>query len=335
MPSIQQNYRPSQSRPEVFTTFAQTPDVQYTTADTKPSRTSHHRRERVTRRHDDSKILHGGSGGGGGGDIQTSAVEDAEPVADTLNKIMICVYRNSKRQFVQKEVWMMKPGHRDDIFLEAAEHLRKDAAFHKVLRTDAAFFKEINWRYKNQLRGTFRRYLSFKTVSTVRVLGYGSNMFGLADINEKVFSPVFMRAYNNPGQSLIDRRDNPHDPKLAFNSWVGWFWLKRRAFVLNKKVDLAIELVEAYDPDRVLGGIAIALTIYFALTITWLALGGDPNYVAGVMSFVLSILAVLVGLTGLYDWLDLGHMGGGKDFLVLDEYELNDLDKDGWGGPFG
>lgn len=116
-------------------------------------------------------------------------------------------------------------------------------------------------------------------------------MFGLADINEKVFSPVFMRAYNNPGQSLIDRRDNPDDPNLAFNSWVGWFWLKRRAFVLDKKVDLAIELVEAYDPDRVLGGIAAALTIYFALTITWLALGGDPNYVAGVMSFVLSILA--------------------------------------------
>lgn len=116
-------------------------------------------------------------------------------------------------------------------------------------------------------------------------------MFGLADINEKVFSPVFMRAYNNPGQSLIDRRDNPDDPNLAFNSWVGWFWLKRRAFVLDKKVDLAIELVEAYDPDRVLGGIAAALTIYFTLTITWLALGGDPNYVSGVMSFVLSILA--------------------------------------------
>ncbi|KAG9827862.1 hypothetical protein KCU98_g16899, partial [Aureobasidium melanogenum] len=275
-----------------------------------------------------------GGGGGGGGDIQTSAVEDAEPVADTLNKIMICVYRNSKRQFVQKEVWMMKPGHRDDIFPETSD-LRKDAAFHKALRKDVDFFEEINYRYKNQLRGTFRRYLSFKTVSTVRVLGYGSNMFGLADINEKVFSPVFMRAYNNPGQSLINRKDHPDDPKLAFNTWVGWFWLKRRAFVVNKKVDLAIELVEAYDPDRVLGGIAIALTIYFTLTITWLALGGDPNYVAGVMSFVLSILAVLVGLTGLYDWLDLGHMGGGKDFLVLDEYELNDMDKDGWGGPFG
>ncbi|KAH0419187.1 hypothetical protein KCU90_g10817, partial [Aureobasidium melanogenum] len=206
-----------------------------------------------------------------------------------------------------------------------------------ALRSDAYFFEEINWRYKTQLRGTFRRYLSFKTVSTVRVLGYGRNMFGLADINEKVFSPVFMRAYNNPAliDRSIDRRDNPDDPKLAFNRWVEWFWLKRRAFVVNKKVDLAIELVEAYDPDRVLGGIAIALTIYFTLTITWLALGGDPNYVAGVMSFVLSILAVLVGLTGLYDWLDLGHMGGGKDFLVLDEYELNDMDKDGWGGPFG
>ncbi|KAH0349374.1 hypothetical protein KCU81_g3008, partial [Aureobasidium melanogenum] len=306
------------------------PDIHYATADTKPSRSSHHRRERVSRRHDDLKIIYEGSGSGGrGGDIQTSAVENAEPNPDTLNKIMICVYRNSKRQFVQKEIWMMRPGHRDDIFSETAD-LRESATFRKALRRDVDFFEEINCRYRNQLRGTFRKYLSFKTVSTVRVLGYGNNMFGLADINEKVFSPVFMRAYNNPNHSLI-----PDDPKFEFNSWVGWFWLKRRAFVLNKKVDLAIELVEAYDPDRVLGGIAIALFVYFTLTITWLALGGDPNYVSGVMSFVLSILAVLVGLTGLYDWLDLGHMGGGKDFLVLNEYELNQLDRDGWGGPIG
>lgn len=177
MPSIQQNYRPSFARPEIYTTFAQMPDSQYTAAYPKPSRTSRHRRARVSRKNDDSKILHGGGrGGGGGGDIQTSAVEDAEPVADTLNKIMICVYRNSKRQFVQKEVWMLKPGHRDDIFLETSESLRRNSTFHKVLRPDAAFFEEINWRYKNQLRGTFRRYLSFKTVSTVRVLGVRSHI---------------------------------------------------------------------------------------------------------------------------------------------------------------
>jgi hypothetical protein len=120
---------------------------------------------------------------------------------------------------------------------------------------------------------------------------YGNNVFGLADIREKIFSPVFMRIYNDPNRSLIDPKDHPEDSELKFDSWVSWFWRKRRAFVLDKKVDLAIELVEAYDPNRVLGGIAIALTIYFALTITWLALGGDPGYVAGVMSFVLSILA--------------------------------------------
>lgn len=176
MPTIQQNYRPSHSRPELYTTFTQMPDVHNISTHPEPLRTSHQRRQRVSHRHDSSKILHGG-GGGHGGDIQTSAVEDAEPDADTLNKIMICVFRNSKRQFVQKEVWMMKPGHRDDIFLDPPELLRKDPAFHKVLRTDTAFFKEINWRYKNQLRGTFRRYLSFKTVSTVRVLGVCSNPY--------------------------------------------------------------------------------------------------------------------------------------------------------------
>lgn len=165
MPSIQQNYRPTHPHPEAYTTFTHMPDVLYTsTHEHKPPRASYRRRDRKP------KIPPGGGGGGDGGDIQTSAVEPAEPEPDTLNKIMICVFRNSKRQFVQKEVWMMKPGHRDDIFLQTSEYLRKDATFFKALRSDAAFFKEIKWRYKHQLRGTFRQYLSFKTVSTVRVL---------------------------------------------------------------------------------------------------------------------------------------------------------------------
>lgn len=100
-----------------------------------------------------------------------------------------------------------------------------------------------------------------------------------------------MRIYSSPDLSLIDPLSHPEDTSLKYNSWVSWFWRKRRALVLEKKVDLAIELVEAYDPNRVLGGIAAVLTVYFALTITWLAMGGDPGYVAGVMSFVLSILA--------------------------------------------
>lgn len=165
MPSIQQNYRPSHSRPEAYTTFTHMPDILYTsTHEQKPARASHRGRDRKP------KISSGGGGGGDGGDIQTSAVEPAEPEPDTLNKIMICVFRNSKRQFVQKEVWMMKPGHRDDVFLQTSEYLRKDATFFKSLRSDAAFFWEIKWRYKHQLRGTLRQYLSFKTVSTVRVL---------------------------------------------------------------------------------------------------------------------------------------------------------------------
>lgn len=162
MPSIQQNYRPPQTRPEIYTTFTQVPDIHYTS-------TTPHRKARASHRRSD-RISKTPAGGGGCGDIQTSAVEPAEPEPDTLNKIMICVYRNSKRQFVQKEVWMMKPGHRDDVFLQTSEHLRTDTVFFKALRTDAAFFEEIKWRYKHQLRGTFRKYLSFKTVSTVRVL---------------------------------------------------------------------------------------------------------------------------------------------------------------------
>lgn len=173
MPTIQQNYRPSYPRPE-YTTFTQMPGVQSTAAHSNPLPAYLRRRDRSRRKNDETKFLHG-SGGGDGGDIQTSAVDAAEPDADTLNKIMICVYRNSKRQFVQKEVWMMKPGHRTDIFLETSESLRNSSTFRKSLRTDEAFFEEIKGRYKTQLRGTFRQYLSFKTVSTVRVLGVRSH----------------------------------------------------------------------------------------------------------------------------------------------------------------
>ncbi|KAI5229029.1 hypothetical protein E4T40_01865 [Aureobasidium subglaciale] len=247
-------------------------------------------------------------GGGDGGDIQTSAVGPASRDSRTLNKITICVYRNN------------------DTWREMGE-IRKEVVF----RPDASFFKAIRHTYKTQLRGTIRRFLSFKTVSTARVLGYGNHRFGLADINEKLFSPVFMKVYNDPDQSLLRPNDNPTDLDITHSDWVKWFWKKRCTFVLDKEVDLAIELIEAYDPVRVMGGIALALSIYFTLTIVWLAKGGDPSYVAGVMSFVLSVLAVLVGLTGLYDWLDLGHMGGGKDFLVLGEEDFGDMDKDG--GP--
>ncbi|KAI5242204.1 hypothetical protein E4T43_04908 [Aureobasidium subglaciale] len=301
-------------------------------------------------------------GGGDGGDIQTSAVGPASRDSRTLNKITICVYRNSKQQFVQKDIWLVREHHRKDDYIHVLAHIAEDnlrrgvgdIRKEVVFRPDASFFKAIRHTYKTQMRGTFRRFLSFKTVSTVRVLGvrssvnyvkYGNHRFGLADINEKLFSPVFMKVYNDPDRSLLRPNDNPRDLDITPSSWVKWFWKKRCDFVLENKVDLAIELIEAYDPVRVMGGIALALSIYFTLTIVWLAKGGDPSYVAGVMSFVLSVLAgqwlllrtliektdiskVLVGLTGLYDWLDLGHMGGGKDFLVLGEEDFRDMDKD-------
>jgi hypothetical protein len=142
------------------------PDISHaSTGQHKFARPSHRRRDHITK----TSPGHGVGGDGDGGDIQTSAVQPAEAEPDTLNKIMICVYRNSKRRFIQREIWMMKPGHRDDKFSKTYD-LRKNGIFLRALRTDTAFFKEIKWRYKHQLRGTFKRYLSFKTVSTVRVL---------------------------------------------------------------------------------------------------------------------------------------------------------------------
>ncbi|THZ24623.1 hypothetical protein D6C89_04839 [Aureobasidium pullulans] len=329
MPSIQQNYRPRLPRPplkpysyETYNLAAEIPPEPIVLTESVP-----HRKKNSRHRYGhDSHVPSGDSsemgGGGGGGDIQTSAVEEAQPTPKTLNSIIICVYRNSRRNFEQRRVWLVKKDHRHE------QHLRTSH-----LRTDAAFFDEIRYRYRNQLRGTFRRYISFKTVSTARILEYGNNRFGLANVNEKLFSPVFMKAYNNPDGTLLDPRKHPNDPTITSSDWILWFWAKRRHLVDAKKVNLAIELVEDYDPTRVMGAIAIALFIYFTLTIVWLAKGGDPGYVAGVMSFVLSILAVMVGLTGLYDWLDLGHMGGGKDFLVLDHGDFEDAGRNGWGGP--
>jgi hypothetical protein len=179
MPSIQQNYRPPrmrpESHPEAYTIFTQMPDILHaSTGQHQFVQTSHRRRDHITKIPPGHGV--GGVGGdGNGGDIQTLAVQPAEAEPDTLNKIMICVYRNSKRRFVQREIWMMRPGHRNAEFSETSD-LRKDTTFLKALRTDTAFFKEIKWRYKHQLRGTFKRYLSFKTVSTVRVLAV-SNIY--------------------------------------------------------------------------------------------------------------------------------------------------------------
>jgi hypothetical protein len=97
-----------------------------------------------------------------------------------------------------------------------------------------------------------------------------------------------MEAYNNPGQTLLDPKRHQG---VTESDWVMWLWVMRYDFVRSKGVDLAIELIEDYDPNRVIGAIAVALGIFFALTIAWLIKGGDPGYVAGVMSFVLSILA--------------------------------------------
>ncbi|KAI5273423.1 hypothetical protein E4T47_03316 [Aureobasidium subglaciale] len=252
----------------------------------------------------------------GGGDIRIAAKKQPEAIPSTLNKITICVYRNSKRQFVEVEVWLVKPNFR------GARHPTE-----AMWLSDAAFFRKVRGKYTTQLRGTFSRYLSFKTVSTARILGYGHYRFGLWNVNDKIFSPAFMRIFDDPSGSLLDPKQHPRDKRVTKYMWVKWLWERRDDAVRNKHLDLAIELIEAYDPARVMGGIAIALSIYFSLTITWLAKGGDPSYVSGVMSFVLSILAVLVGLTGLYDWLDLGHMGGGKDFLILNDQDFKDMKK--------
>lgn len=91
-----------------------------------------------------------------------------------------------------------------------------------------------------------------------------------------------MAAYNDPEESLI--KEFPND-------WVVWLRRIRLKKVENDKVDLAIELLEDYDPMRVMVTIAISLSMFLTLTIVWLAKGGDPAYVAGVMSFVLTIIA--------------------------------------------
>ena len=101
-----------------------------------------------------------GDAGGGGCDIQLSAVREAIPDSRTLNSIMVCVYRSSRRRFDSRRIWLVKPESRNDY----------GQLHHRQLRTDAAFFAEVRQVYKYDLRGTFRRFISFKTVSTARIL---------------------------------------------------------------------------------------------------------------------------------------------------------------------
>lgn len=121
------------------------------------------------------------------------------------------------------------------------------------------------------------------------------------------------------------------------------------AKVAKHNRNLAIELIEEYDPIRVMGVVGLMLLMILLLTAVWLIEGGDASYVSGVMSYVLTFIGgrlptrttlnyhawltrtsqAIVGLTALWDWLELDRAGGTKDMLLLDSQDR----LDGFRGP--
>jgi hypothetical protein len=152
MPSIAQNYRPSQAlpRPSTHSTRTRIHSERFPSFHIQPGDTA----EDI--------------GGGCGGDIRISAGLEATSDPDTLNSINMCIFRNSRHKFEQKAIWLVRKDLRHEEILRPSWEDREFAA--PQFRKDSAFFEEIRWRYKTQLRGSFRRYVSFKTVSTARLL---------------------------------------------------------------------------------------------------------------------------------------------------------------------
>jgi hypothetical protein len=81
----------------------------------------------------------------------------------------------------------------------------------------------------------------------------------------------------------------PHDT-LSKNSvkWINWI---RREKTQHGNFDMAIELIEDYIPERIVLFIGFGLLGIVGLTSAWLIKGGDPSYIATVMSFVLTFIA--------------------------------------------
>jgi ABC-type enterochelin transport system permease subunit len=72
-------------------------------------------------------------------------------------------------------------------------------------------------------------------------------------------------------------------------AWVDWIGMVKD----NPRfrcLDVAIELKEDYDANRVVLAAGFALLIILILTAVWLVKGGDASYVSGVMSYVLTFV---------------------------------------------
>jgi hypothetical protein len=71
--------------------------------------------------------------------------------------------------------------------------------------------------------------------------------------------------------------------------WVDWIGKAKR----NPNfpyLDIAVELKENYDAERLVLAAGFALLIILTLTAVWLVKGGDALYVSGVMSYVLTFV---------------------------------------------
>jgi hypothetical protein len=77
--------------------------------------------------------------------------------------------------------------------------------------------------------------------------------------------------------------------KRGSTDWVDWIDKAKR----NRNfpyLDIAIELKENYNAERLVLAAGFALLIILALTAVWLVKGGDVSYISGVMSYVLTFV---------------------------------------------
>ncbi|CAL3972858.1 unnamed protein product [Diplocarpon coronariae] len=226
---------------------------------------------------------HGGGGGGGGRHDLATLAEQPDPKANqkVRNSIVLCVYRHSQKAFDYRFVPLRSStDHRLD---RASQHFT----------TDLHVFQEMRRTYEKELRGRIRRFFSFKVPSTVRLLQYGDGMFFRPDQEDDIFSSKFMRIWHNPKEELDGAMD-----RYEWNRWL----LQQKA--LADELDMAVELIEDYVPDRIVLFLGMWLIVIAVLTAAWLIEGGEPGLVSTVMGFVLTFIAALVALTSVWDWFD-------------------------------
>ncbi|KAH7119796.1 hypothetical protein B0J11DRAFT_534647 [Dendryphion nanum] len=210
--------------------------------------------------------------------IDSSAYDIQRPTC-SLN--IVC-YRGGTKGCVLRQIQTaLKSRFPDDMSFEKTRTRNS-----QLVTNDEEFFQELRRLYWSEMSGFWRRHLSLKTLTGLRLLTYSpSRRPTVVPLDDFVLQEIYY-AYKHPKSITTD------------DDWIQWvFRLRRR----NKRH--ALEFVEGWNSTRVIIAAAVPWMISCLVGIIWTAIGGDAQTAFTVAGFILTsgtvILALLAVISGI------------------------------------